>query len=160
MMRQHIHTTHSLMAELHLGVLFTTSPTFRLGRFFPDQHAYICDKRHCATKGGEAKGHIERKQKGGFVKGRFWRMCPRYGSLCRRSVFCTIVPVFGGVCRSVLFVPSFPSLGSREHPPKAPFLETTLLRTPDHAQKREESVTGSSNSNSIFDNGNRFEGEN
>ena len=139
MMRQHMHTTHSLMAELHLGVLFTTSPTVRLGRFFPDQHAYICDKRHCATKGGEAKDHIERKQKGSFVKGRFWRMCPV-------TVFCTVVPFFVPSFRSLgggpafrFFVPSFPSLGSREHPPKSPFLETTLLRTPDHAQKREES---------------------
>ena len=48
---------------------------------------------------------FKRKQKGSFVKGRFWRMCPRSGFWYRRSGFCTLVLVFG-VHHSV-FVPSF-----------------------------------------------------
>ena len=35
------------------------------------------------------------KQKGGFVKGLFWRMCPRSGFWYRGTSACTLVPVFG-----------------------------------------------------------------
>ena len=59
---------------------------------------------------------VERKQKGGFVKGWFWRMCHRSGFFwgVRRSVCSTLVPVFG----------------VQEKLAKATLLETTLLRTP------------------------------
>ena len=38
---------------------------------------------------------IERKQKGGFEKGRFWRMCPRSGFWSRGTSACTLAPSFG-----------------------------------------------------------------
>ena len=38
---------------------------------------------------------IERKQKGGFVKGRFWRMCLRSGFWYRGTSAWTLVPVLG-----------------------------------------------------------------
>ena len=38
---------------------------------------------------------IERKQKGGFVKGRFWRMCPRSGFWYWGTSAGSLVPVFG-----------------------------------------------------------------
>ena len=50
---------------------------------------------------------IKRRQKGGFVKGRFWRMCPRSGVCYPRSGSCTFVPVFGAVVP--FFVPLFDS---------------------------------------------------
>ena len=37
---------------------------------------------------------IERKQKGGLVKGRFWRMYPRSGFWFRGTSACTLVPVW------------------------------------------------------------------
>ena len=37
---------------------------------------------------------LERKQKGGFAKGRFWRMCPRSGFWYRGTSEYTLVPVF------------------------------------------------------------------
>ena len=39
--------------------------------------------------------HVERKQEGGFAKGRFWRMCPRSGFWHRGTSTCTLVRVFG-----------------------------------------------------------------
>ena len=57
--------------------------------------------------------YFERKQKGGFVKGWFWRMHPRSGFWYCRSDFGGSVALF--------FVPSFLFLGSREYPPKSPF---------------------------------------
>ena len=52
--------------------------------------------------GCQTSSFIESKQKGGFVKGRFWWMCPRSGSWYRGTSECTPVPV----------------LGAAEHPPK------------------------------------------
>ena len=74
---------------------------------------------------------IERKQKGGFVKGRFWPMCPHSGFLCHRSVFGTLVPVLGvhRSCSCTLVPVLGP--GVQEHPPKPPFSKFLLLRTPE-----------------------------
>ena len=77
---------------------------------------------------------IERRQGGGFVKGRFWRTCPRSGFRSRRTCEPTLVPVF--VRGEHPNVPSF-RLSFREnicqnHPfGKPPFWKTTLLRTSD-----------------------------
>ena len=55
---------------------------------------------------------VERKQKGGFVKGWFWRMYPHSGFWNSCSVFCTPVPLLGVEGTSAK-------------------TETTLVRTPD-----------------------------
>ena len=47
----------------------------------------------------------DRRQKGGFVKGWFWRMCPHSGFWYRGTSECTLVPAFA----------------TEEHPPKQPF---------------------------------------
>ena len=70
--------------------------------------------------------NTESKQKGGFVKGWFWRMCPRSGFWYRRPGFCTLVPVCGVRPSGFYTLSLFRLWGSREHPPK--LLETTLLR--------------------------------
>ena len=72
---------------------------------------------------------ITGRQKGGFVKGWFWRMCPRSGLHS------------GGTCEStfvLVLVPGEPPNGPSfrfsfrvEHLPKPPFWKTTLLSTPE-----------------------------
>ena len=69
------------------------------------------------------------RQKGGFVKGWFWRTYPRSGFRCGEACERTLVPVShsGGTSECTLvpfFVPG-------EHPPKPPFWKTTLLSTPE-----------------------------
>ena len=62
---------------------------------------------------------VERKEMSGFVKGRFWRMCPRFFSV---PSFCFLYPRSGFLCRRFsFFVPSFRGFGVQEHPPKPPF---------------------------------------
>ena len=57
----------------------------------------------------------QEETKGGFVKGWFWRMCPRSGFRSGGTSECTIVPVF-----VLVSVPG-------EHSEKRPFVKTTLL---------------------------------
>ena len=71
---------------------------------------------------------LERKQKGGFVKGWFWRMCPRSGFWCRGTSECTLVQVFG--TGEHLHVPSFRFFGAGEHPPKPPFWKPPFCEPP------------------------------
>ena len=70
---------------------------------------------------------FDREQKGGFVKGRFWRMYPCSGFWLRETQ-CTLVPVFG--TGEHLKVPSF-WFWYRETSAKTTLVETTLLRTPE-----------------------------
>ena len=52
--------------------------------------------------------HVERKQKGDFEKGGFWRMCPRSGFWYLGTSDCTLVPVFGaGGTSECILVPVF-----------------------------------------------------
>ena len=69
------------------------------------------------------------RQKGGFVKGWFWRTYPRSGFRSGGTCERTLVPVSrsGGTSKCTL-VPFF-VLG--EHPPKPPFWKTTLLSNPE-----------------------------
>ena len=69
---------------------------------------------------------FERKQKGGFVKGRFWRMCPRSCFWYRRTSECTLV--FRVWCRGTSECTVVPFYGTGEHPPKPPFWKPPFLR--------------------------------
>ena len=75
---------------------------------------------------------LERKQKGGFVQGRFWRMCPHSG-------FCTLVsflyPRSGFWGPGTRFLYPRSGFGSPGTSAKTTLLETTLLRTPDNKPK-------------------------
>ena len=83
---------------------------------FAPSFSGICDDLPCFVPGKRRPLKIhpnsppfERKQKGGFVKGRFWRMCPRSGFFgtvvrflyalsgfwCSRSVLCALILVLG-----------------------------------------------------------------
>ena len=73
--------------------------------------------------------YLERKQKGGFVKGRFRRMCPRSGFGCRRSVFWYPRSGFLG---SAVFEPSFRLWWSREYPLKPPFWKPPFCELPEN----------------------------
>ena len=72
--------------------------------------------------------NFERKQKGGFVKGWFWRRCPRSVLLYCCSVFAPSFR-FGGSVAPFL-VSSFRFWGSREHPPKPPFWKQPFVEPP------------------------------
>ena len=74
---------------------------------------------------------FERKQKGGFAKGRFWRMYPLVpvGFFVPPFLFYTLIPAFAsrnsGCCTLFpVFVPSFWFSGVQEHPPNHPFGST------------------------------------
>ena len=71
---------------------------------------------------------IERKQKAGFVKGRFWRMYPRSGFWYRGTSACTLIPVFGTGEH-----PNIPSsnFGTGEHVSKPPFWKLPLCEPPN-----------------------------
>ena len=75
---------------------------------------------------------IERKQKGGFVKGWFWRMYPRSGFWYRGTSACTFVPVL--VPGNIRMYPRS-GFWYRGTSAKATLLETTLLRTPELTTK-------------------------
>ena len=72
---------------------------------------------------------ITRRQKGGFVKGWFWHMCPRSGFFSGGTCKCTLVPVF--VPGEHANVPSFWSFRGnicQNHPlGKPPFREPPTL---------------------------------
>ena len=70
---------------------------------------------------------FERKQKGGFVKGWFWPMCPRSVFLYRRSVFCNLVPVFR--VRHSCFLCPRSGFGCPRTSAETTLLESCLLRT-------------------------------
>ena len=68
------------------------------------------------------------RQKGGFVKGWFWRMYPRSGFRSGGTSERTLVPVFvPGEPSERILVPGFVP---GEHPPKPPFSKTTLFVNP------------------------------
>ena len=72
--------------------------------------------------------NFKRKQKGGFVNGRFWRMFPRYG-FCIFALF--FVPSFQFFVPSFLFLYPRSAFGCPGTSTKTTLLETTLLRAPD-----------------------------
>ena len=73
---------------------------------------------------------VERKQKGSFVKGWFWRMYLRAGFWYQEASECTFVPVFGtGEHPNVPWYRFLVPGNIRQNHP----LETTLLRTSDSA---------------------------
>ena len=71
-----------------------------------------------AIKRGFVQLKVEREQKGGFVKGRFWRMCPRSGFWYRGTSECTLALVF--VTGEHLPKPPFWKPPFREPPKKGP----------------------------------------
>ena len=74
------------------------------------------------------------RQKGGFVKGWFWRMYPHSGFRSRRTCERTLIPVFvpGEHPNVPSFQFSFRGNIRQNHPfGKPPFWKTTLLSTPD-----------------------------
>ena len=81
---------------------------------------------------------IERKEKRGFVKGRFWRMCPRSGFWYRGARECTLVQFLGsGEHPNFRFF-----FRAGEHSPKPPFWKQPFF-------SREKIVRKSSSAGSL-----------